>query len=87
MGERVDLDAVQARWADGTLGYSDYAALGAAATGKADVDALVNELRIAREVVEEARVWSAPENAGLMPYAAQRDLAEKVAAYDQAVTP
>lgn len=35
------LAEIKARWTDGTLGYADYAALGAAAVGKADVDWLV----------------------------------------------
>jgi hypothetical protein len=79
MAQRVDLDAVKKRMYAAASGT--WLAIEESAT---DVPALVAELRAAREVVEEARVWSAPENAGLMPYAAQRDLAEKVAAYDQA---
>jgi hypothetical protein len=40
----IPLAEIKARWADGTLGYTDYAALGAAAVGKADVDQLVGEV-------------------------------------------
>jgi hypothetical protein len=46
--------------------------------------ALVAELRAAREIVEEARAWSLPANAEIMPYAAQRDFRELVTAYDEA---
>jgi hypothetical protein len=38
------LAEIKERWADGTLGYADYAALGAAAAGKADIDWLVGEV-------------------------------------------